>query len=138
MPIIQVGGSGSGGAPGRTEDSLATASLAASAEATGTWDGGPGACVVHVASNVPGRLRLYASAAQQTADQARAIGVDPVGDHGCLLDVVTDQSLLSLTLSPAADVHSSDGSSDIYYTIQNLHSSATIMLFNLTYVPSEA
>lgn len=58
--------------------------------------------VTEVVTDHPARVRIYNSAAHRASDAARAIGVEPTGDHGLLMEVVTTAELLSVPLSPWA------------------------------------
>lgn len=139
MPIIQTGGGGGGGGtPARDTSVITTASLAQDANELDLWDGGPGVRVISVETDIPARVRFYASEAHRDADESRAVGADPSGDHGCFLDVVTTAELLTVTLSPTVDVHTADGTDDIYYTIQNRSTSTDTVSVTVTFVPTEA
>lgn len=48
----------------------------------------------------PARVRLYTTAAAQTADLSRQIGVDPRADAGVMLDFVTAAGATTYSLSP--------------------------------------
>lgn len=48
----------------------------------------------------PCRLRLYASAAYRSADADRPRDEDPVGDHGCILELFATPDLLTMMLLP--------------------------------------
>ncbi|AUB41297.1 hypothetical protein COO91_07345 [Nostoc flagelliforme CCNUN1] len=56
--------------------------------------------LIKVSSNVSGRLRIYLSSSQREADRNRLSTVDPIGNHGLLLEVVFSRSLLRIDLSP--------------------------------------
>ncbi|AUB36885.1 hypothetical protein COO91_02814 [Nostoc flagelliforme CCNUN1] len=56
--------------------------------------------LIKVSSNVAGRLRIYLFSSQREADKSRLSTVDPIGNHGLLLEVVFSSSLLSIDLSP--------------------------------------
>jgi len=65
----------------------------------------------------PCRLRLYASAAQRTADADRPRDQDPTGDHGCIAEFLMTNSLLSMQLIPPPHGYTPDGFT--YYSIVN-------------------
>lgn len=47
------------------------------------------AIVAHqISSTAAGRFRVYRTASQRAADASRVVTVDPVGNHGCVLEVV--------------------------------------------------
>lgn len=75
--------------------------------------GGLGTSVVF---DGPGRLRVYSSAAQRTADLARPAGTDPTGNHGVLLDFVATVAG-EFWLSPPIYFWSQDGTNDIPATV---------------------
>lgn len=86
----------------RASTGFSTSSLAVLATETGTVSLAIGFRVLKLATNRPARVRLYTTAGKRDADLSRAIGVDPVGDHGLILEIVTTATLLSLDLSPEA------------------------------------
>lgn len=65
------------------------------------------------------RARLYASTAQRTADLARAVGTDPTGDHGLLLEVIVEAGA-TLRLTPMVDAFSDDGDNKMLWTLTNM------------------
>lgn len=74
-----------------------------------------------VQTDIPARIRIYASAAQRLADIERPIGQDPRGNHGLLFELVTIEEQLIYTLSPKVDFATDDEeSSDYYVTVTNL------------------
>lgn len=87
-----------------------------------------------VGADKAGRLRVYATAAQRAADAARAIGTDPVGNHGLLLEIVST-GLVTYRLSPAVDFVPEDpNTKTLYASIQNLSGAAAALTFTLHYV----
>lgn len=84
------------------------------------------------------RVRLYATAAQRTADLARAISSDPTGDHGLLLEFVTGTDLDWAITPPAIgmSLETSPGSS-IPIAITNLDTTGTVGV-TLTYLGAES
>src|SRR5206468_8981843 len=77
-----------------------TASLAASASENDSVTIFKGSVGLSVTTNRAARVRAYSTSAHRTADAARAAGTDPTGNHGCLLDVVTTGSILTIDLAP--------------------------------------
>lgn len=74
-----------------------------------------------IETNRPARVRVYTTAAQRNADLNRGVGVKPFGNHGRLLEVVTTDGLLELTLTPAVDMTSVDAfDEDFYASVTNL------------------
>jgi hypothetical protein len=100
---------------------LTTTSLANLAEYTGTMTLGQSFIIAKVASDKACRFRAYRTAAYRTADSARAIGTDPTGEHGLIVDVVTTVSNLGIDLEPlATGVNGDDPQvSDVYVAVQN-------------------
>ena len=68
------------------------------------------------------RVRAYSTAAYRAADAARPSTVDPTGDHGCLMEVITTPTVLGLDLAPAASLHNMDSPPivTIYFAVTNL------------------
>ncbi len=75
----------------------------------------------------PARVRLYVSAAHRAADEGRPVGVDPVGDHGLVLEFVSTAGLLSASLSPVVDGYCPTGTA-AKAAVTNLSSPAPIIL----------
>lgn len=98
---------------------------------------GPAARLLSVSTDVPARLRVYASAADRTADANRPLGTDPTGDHGLMLEYVTAPSQLSGRLSPLVDWWNSAGGSDLYMAVTNLDDSAAAVTATITYLRTE-
>ena len=82
----------------------------------------PSVRLYKIATNRPARVRMYPTAAMRDADLPRGIGTAPKGNHGRLLEVVTDTpDLLELILSPAVDVTSIDAfNSNFYVSVTNM------------------
>lgn len=115
----------------RTRDTVAavTASLASGASATADLAASARAQqVLNVATSRVARVRVYATAADRTADVDRPIGTDPVGDHGVLLDFVTVSSDLSWRLSPAVLLANMDTPAvqTLYLSITNMDAVGTV------------
>ena len=104
----------------RSTATYTTASLAAGAtESSGTVTLPPSAAILRLATDHPARVRLYLSDAYRTADLARNVAVDPSGDHGCVLEVVTTAGVLALRLSPVAMWGGVGSGTTGYLTITN-------------------
>lgn len=81
----------------------------------------------------PARVRLYATAAAQTADAGRGIGSDPNSDAGVILDYVTaDTSVHSLSpLVDGANLESSVSASiSMSVTNQDVSTGTITVTFN--------
>ena len=94
-----------------------------------------------ITTNRPARVRMYPTDEHRAADLNRPIGTRPHGDHGRLLEVVTEPGILTLHLSPAVDFTSEtvDGvpASDFYVTLTNLDSVAGAVVTTYHYVRTE-
>jgi hypothetical protein len=101
--VVILAAGGSGILQARASAAVTTASLAASASEAGTINLANGYRLMRVTTNRPARVRLYTTAAKQTADASRAIGTAPTGDHGLILEAVTTSGVLSTDLSPMVD-----------------------------------
>ncbi len=78
--------------------------LAANAGVSGSIALGRVATIYRIQTSRAARVRLYGTVAQCDADVARAVGVDPTGDHGCFLDFVTTGADLEWTIAPSVTV----------------------------------
>jgi hypothetical protein len=85
------------------------------------------------------RVRIYATEAQQTADQSREIGIDPEGNHGIILDFVSEGAETRV-LSPAVMGASMETAPEATCSmwIQNLSGSVVDLEVTLTYLTLEA
>lgn len=92
---------------------------------------GVGAMILSVETNVPARVRLYASDADRDADAARPIGTDPTGDHGLQLEYITTPGDLAARLNPPVQWWSSDGSQDWCFNVTNLSGSTEDVLLTI-------
>jgi hypothetical protein len=118
-----------------TSSSLATGA----ADATQTAPLGKGTIALVIQTDHPAWVRIYASAAAQSADSARLVTIDPTAGSGVLLDVLTSGSALTIVLSPPLILFSSDGSSPVSLpiTIVNEDTSTETITVTLTTVPFE-
>lgn len=135
--ILAITPTGGGGASGcvKATYNYTTGSIADAATEDGFVDTSAvqNANVISVLSLVVDnecRVRLYASAADQTADSARPFGTDPTGDHGVLLDVEIG-SALTLRINPATLLYTSDGSSNFYISVENMSGGTTAVSVDL-------
>lgn len=53
-----------------------------------------------LSTNKAARIRLYATTADRTADESRAVGVAPAAGVGLITEVITTASLLSIPMTP--------------------------------------
>lgn len=124
----------------RATATITTASIAVNSTAQGTVSLSKSFRVQSLATDVPARVRLYATAAQRDADASRAIGTAPSGNHGLVMEVITGAGLLSLMMSPQADGSNLDASpsSNIPYNVTNIGTSTTAINVTLGYMPTES
>jgi hypothetical protein len=98
-----------------------TGSLANAATENGTVALGKTFLIQKVSANKACRIRLYPTAAFRTADAARAIGTDPIGEHGVLMDLYLTGS--NLTWEMATPLPCYDGQAvrtgEVFYAIEN-------------------
>lgn len=89
-------------------------------------------------TDIPARVRIYASAEQRLADLGRRIGVNPFGDHGLLFELITTGEDLSYTLSPKVDFATDDTSSNDYYmAVTNMSSDPGAVTLTVNLVRTE-
>jgi hypothetical protein len=134
-PLVQVSAPGIPGPPGPPgEDGasgggwshavamLTTPSIAAGATHTGFLPLAVAYTLQRVDMSVPARLRIYTTQPKRDADVARAVGDEPTGDHGLLLEVITTTLVLGMDLSPTVAGFDADAIPDgqIAFTITNL------------------
>lgn len=105
----------------RRQVAFATGSLAVDSSASVDLEIDALATLYRVTTNRPAWVRAYSTDAHRVADLARPITEDPVGDHGCLLDLLTTEDVLTVTCAPLVRLVNMDSSvSDtIYFTIIN-------------------
>ena len=123
----------------RTTVTYTTASLGASAQETGVVPLAPAYRMLRVVATRPCRLRLYATLAQRTADlgRSRTTSVNPLTDHGLILDLALQAGVLTRTLSPLADGVNLETGSNVALTIDNLDTVAGTVAVTLTYLRTE-
>ena len=102
----------------------------------------PGFRIFKISPDRACRVRLYPTEAKALADLARPIGtdVDIAEDHGLLFEFVCDGAI-SYVLSPAVDLHVANPAAADYllwYNIQNLSGSSSVVHIDFDYVPIES
>lgn len=126
------------GAYPRETREYVTGSLADGATDLGLFNVYKGWRALWAETDIPARVRIYASSAQRLADLARRIGVTPIGDHGLLFELVTTGADLSYTLSPKVDFATDDISSNNYYmAVTNLSGDPGAVTLTLNLVRTE-
>jgi hypothetical protein len=90
----------------RTTVSVTTSSLLHTAQESVSVALGKAYEIEKIETDFAARVRVYRSAGYRTADAGRAVGTFPTGEHGVIVDVLTDITNLALDLAPT--VHGSD------------------------------
>lgn len=118
---------------------VTTGSLSDLAEETGTVALGRGFTLMRIEGDRECRVRLYTTAAARTADAARAIGTDPTGEHGVIVDAVPIVANLILDLAPIVNGSNLEGSpsANIPYAIQNRSGGTSTVEVTFTRVLTE-
>lgn len=129
-----------GGTLSQTEQSFSTTSIADTTSELKNVAVGKVSMVRKIESNVPCRIRAYSTAAYRTADAARAIGIDPQGEHGLLLEAVTEAANLVLDASDMSSLFNADAPAvnTIYFNIQNRSGITQIVTVTITKLVLEA
>jgi hypothetical protein len=135
----QPGSGGEGSALARGEVSLTTGSLADNATETGTVGLGKSFLLLKVSADRACRVRLYETAGYRTADAARPVGSDPVGEHGLIADLVFTASNLSLDLAPTVTGVNLEEppSASIAYAVQNRSGATSTVQLTFIRIPLE-
>lgn len=124
-----------GGSQVRQTARITTASLASQATQIGTVALGKGYRLLIIDTSAPCRVRLYTTAAARDADLNRQIGFEQPQGSSLMLEFISTPALLTADLSPTVDGFNSDGLA--YYSVTNLGYSATPIVIDLTYLPTE-
>lgn len=116
-----------------------TASLANNANSTADFTLTKGYKIISVTADRACRVRLYATSTDRTADASRAIGTDPIGDHGVMLDLVIPASILTWRLTPQVHGNDLEGSPDgeIACIITNMSGATSTVQVTITYQETE-
>ena len=126
-----------GGFVARTTAEVTTSSLANNATEDITVTLKSGYRLLKVETDVAARVRVYDSIDHRTADATRAIGTDPSGVHGVILDLVTTASTLAWWLSPVVDGYTENAGDTVPLAITNLSGSTDTVTVIFTWVRSE-
>lgn len=110
-----------GGAASRTTELYEAGTLADLATEDGVIEIGKGIMFLRIEASHACRVRIYSTAAYRTADAAREIGTDPVGEHGVVLDANIEAANLVLDLNPIPIGFNMDTvpEATLYLAIQN-------------------
>lgn len=139
VTVTIPGGTG-GSLPTRQTATINIPSLANDATANITIPLAKGFTIYRVDTSIPYRVRLYSSTGYRTADAARAIGTDPSGDHGVILDTVTTSGKLFDSGSPYPTGVNLEAtpSTDIAAAITNKSGSTQAGTVTIVYLPEES
>jgi len=137
FPDLVIARMGEGGSHTRRWASATVPALASGASANMEFGTAAGRRILEVRTNRQGRVRAYATPGDRSADVARAIGVDPTGDHGVLLDLRTEADL-SWRLSPTVDAHNMEEpvANALSLNIQNLDGTGDFVV-GFLHIPTE-
>lgn len=118
----------------RTTIDYITAVLDPNARETGTVLLGLSFRLMRVVTSRPARVRLYTTLGNRDADLGRAVGADPIDDHGIILDLVTYTDMLSFDMSPQVLGSSMEDVpvADIAIVVDNLDTTSGAITVNLT------
>jgi hypothetical protein len=131
---------GSGALPSRRTVEHTSASMAASATVTESFDlGAPGAVLRTIESDRASRVRFYSTASAQSDDLTRAFTTPPQAGLGILGDFIWQTSHTKI-VSPHLDLFNADNpvSNTLYITIQNLTGSSSTVLVTMVVVSVES
>lgn len=125
--------------PARQDVVYTTALLAPGAQSVGTVALGRSYRLMRIQTDRQSRVRLYDRAAKQTADAARPLDQDPVGDHGLVFEFIAVTGALSAGLTPLVDGTDWDMNPDrlIPITVDNLEGDPRIVTVTLTFLRTE-
>lgn len=126
-----------GGAYNRQEYVYTTPIISGGAPYSDTLELYPSVRVIRVGTNHPARVRVYATDAQRDADLIRSIGVEPVGNHGRLFELITSLDILTYDLTPVVDLSSVDESGFFSIAVTNLTDDDFAIAITFNYVRTE-
>lgn len=91
--------------------------------------------ILQISTNTPAWIRLYSTTAYQVADRSRNIDADATGNHGLILEAITNTKTLALTIAPIATGASLESipNADIPITITNLSGISNSVTVNFSY-----
>lgn len=93
--------------------------------------------ILNIATDKAARVRLYLTAAKQSADSTRLVTVDPSVNHGMIFEVVTTASALSIDFAPIPVWASPLTDYTAYITVENLSGSTGVVATTIKYTPLE-
>lgn len=123
--------------PGRATAVASAAAVASGATVQMSIELVPAYTLYRLVTNRATRIRLYAASAYQAPDAARAVSVDPAGDHGVIVDYSTASGDLDWAITPPIDGMNLDAiDNTIPLTITNLGATGDVIV-TLTYLRRE-
>ncbi len=131
VPVSEIGGS----LPTRQQATITTASLAPLGIATGALDLAKGYRLLAIDTSAPCRVRIYTTAAKRDADLLRQAGTPQAQGAGLMLEFISTTLLLGADLSPTVDGFNAAGQA--FYSVQNLTSSAAVVVVDFDYLETE-
>jgi hypothetical protein len=139
-PVGPQGPKGDPGSPLPTRSSLTftTSSLATAAGESGSVTLALGYRIMRVDTTRAARVRLYTTPAKRSADILRPVTDDPIGDHGCVVEILTTASVLGVDTSPVPQGYSMETppTSVIAWRVDNLDTAGPVGV-TLVWQPQE-
>ena len=90
-----------------------------------------------IVTSVETRVRLYDTAAAQTADLTRPYATPPTGDHGVMCDLLTTTGALELWNNPVISGYTRSGTSSVPVTVTNVSGATGTVTVTLTWIRGE-
>jgi hypothetical protein len=104
---------------------ITTATLAYGAVEKRTTPLGKTSVIHSVETDRAARVRLYATSTQRDADESRAMGALPIGNHGLILEAITSTAE-TLNVTPSVIAHCA--TSDVPLSVTNLATSSAVVV----------
>lgn len=93
---------------------------------------GKSSLISKIETSVPAWIRLYSTTGYRSGDYSRLVTVDPTGEHGVMLEVLTTTNNKILDLAPPIICYNADGVNNIYGTVKNLSAGTTTIGISIT------
>lgn len=90
--------------------------------------------LISISANMPGKLRIYKSIEQRELDRNRG-DIDPIGNHGVILEIIFPLSLLEIDLLPIVFGSSTQQEFPIIFT--SLSEASLKPILSIVYLPIE-
>lgn len=125
--------------PARVTTTMSTSVISSNTFQTGAITLAKGFVLYRVATSVPARVRIYSTTNARDNDMMRGSNVEPTGNHGVLLDMITVEGSLTGNLSPMpyCAVLDTVVSADVPYTITNNQTASVSVSASFTYLTLE-